>query len=219
MYENACSKHGLRDSCSTPLRYMIREGFRKTKWKFKMETSSKCRTTPTYPFMDTHVWKTRFDSQGMILNGLKKNSWKKLEWNARPPPFMENFIKNFHFVFRNPSLRKATFTLSKSFEILPGRPAFASLRNELEALQEIRYWGFPPYTEDVSPYVGNFWFAWNNWKQIFCERDFHQLNVAVSSATKQKYYLTNLFFFNLFFFDSISIENIFFPYGFHCQIM
>ena len=109
---------------------------------------------------------------------------------------MENFIKNFHFVFRNPSLRKATFTLSKSFEILPGRPAFASLRNELEALQEIRYWGFPPYTEDVSPYVGNFWFAWNNWKQIFCERNFHQLNVAVSSATKQlEYCLANQTFY------------------------
>ena len=101
----------------------------------------------------------------------------------------------FHFVFRNPTLRKVTFILSKSFEILPGRPAFASLRNELEALEEIRCWGFPPYTEGVSPYVGNFRFAWNNWKQIFSERNFHQLKVAVSSATKQlEYCLTNQIF-------------------------
>ena len=104
----------------------------------------------------------------------------------------------FHFVFRTPSLRKVTFILSKSFEILPGRPAFASLRNELKALDEIRCFCFPPYTEGVSPFVGNFWFVWNNWKQIFCERDFHQLNVAVSSASNQlEYCLTNQIFLHL----------------------
>ena len=67
--------------------------------------------------------KTRFDSQRMILNSFsKKKTFLKKNVNGRsPPPFMAYAIKNFHFVFRNPSLRKATFTLSKSFEILPGR--------------------------------------------------------------------------------------------------
>ena len=51
--------------------------------------------------------KTRFCSQGVILDSskdkLKKNSMERE--TAPPSPFMENSIKNFHFVFLNPSVK------------------------------------------------------------------------------------------------------------------
>ena len=56
--------------------------------------------------------KTRFDSQGMILNGFKKiifqNRYVALETPSRPPlsPFMANAILNFHFDYWHPSLIK-----------------------------------------------------------------------------------------------------------------
>ena len=57
--------------------------------------------------------KTRFDSQGMILNGFKQKSFFKIGmWHSRPPrdppPFMANAILNFHFDFPHPSLIKIT---------------------------------------------------------------------------------------------------------------
>ena len=47
--------------------------------------------------------KTRFDSQGMILNGFYKKTFleKRRQWHARPPPsFMANAIKNFYNFFK-----------------------------------------------------------------------------------------------------------------------
>ena len=54
--------------------------------------------------------KTRFHSQGMILNGFKKiifqNRYVALETPSRPPPpFMAKTILNFHFDYLIPSLR------------------------------------------------------------------------------------------------------------------
>ena len=51
--------------------------------------------------------KTRFHSQGMILNGFYKNHFSKQVCGTRdpletPPPFMANAILNFHFDFLNP---------------------------------------------------------------------------------------------------------------------
>ena len=44
--------------------------------------------------------KTRFDSQGMILNAFLKNHSSKYVKNTRdlPAPFMANAILNFHFL-------------------------------------------------------------------------------------------------------------------------
>ena len=53
------------------------------------------------------MYKTLFDSQGMILNGFLRNIFLKKKVNGMedpPPPFKANAIKNFHFVFGNPSL-------------------------------------------------------------------------------------------------------------------
>ena len=51
--------------------------------------------------------KTRFDSQEMILNGFKKTFLKKkLNGTRDPPPLHGKFHQNFHFVFRNLSLRQ-----------------------------------------------------------------------------------------------------------------
>ena len=45
--------------------------------------------------------KTRLGSQGVILDGFSaKNEKTLMELESPPPPFMENSIKNFHFVCR-----------------------------------------------------------------------------------------------------------------------
>ena len=47
----------------------------------------------------------RFNSQGMILNGLQKNHFSEQVCGTRdPPPFMEKTILNFHFDYLNTSL-------------------------------------------------------------------------------------------------------------------
>ena len=43
--------------------------------------------------------KTRFGSEGVILEGFQGKKWKKLKGTQDPRPFMENSIKIFHFVF------------------------------------------------------------------------------------------------------------------------
>ena len=52
--------------------------------------------------------KTRFNSQGMILNGSQKiifqNRYVALETPSRPPPFFAKANLNFHFDYLNPSL-------------------------------------------------------------------------------------------------------------------
>ena len=42
--------------------------------------------------------KTRFGSEGVILEGFQGKKWKKLKGTQDPRPFMENSIKIFHFV-------------------------------------------------------------------------------------------------------------------------
>ena len=71
----------------------------------KYETQTKC--------------KTRFNSQGMILNGFQKNHFSEQVCGTRDPletpPLMANTILNFHFDYRHTSLTKFTKICQSAF--------------------------------------------------------------------------------------------------------
>ena len=125
------------------------------------------------------MYKTRFDSQRMILNVFLKSFFRIGMWHSRPPPpFMANTILNFHFDYLHPSLSssiwKRTLLNDPLVQIILCRYTrpyqftlnFASL---LQLLQREGCKKFPPEYFSNNFLISNFWFL-----SVQSKKNYHQ---------------------------------------------